>query len=75
VLICKHSGSTSGSYMLSITPANGNYSFTVINASSSRINCNCSGSSTVRWYWPSWEDGLLVSDFTFREYFHNSAGL
>ena len=38
VLICKHSGSTSGSYMLSITPANGNYSFTVINASSVRIN-------------------------------------
>jgi hypothetical protein len=40
VLICKHSGSTSGSYRLSITPANGFYSFTIINAASSRINLN-----------------------------------
>jgi Concanavalin A-like lectin/glucanases superfamily len=40
VLVCKHSGSTSGSYMLSITPANGYYSFTVINASSVRVNLN-----------------------------------
>jgi hypothetical protein len=40
VLVCKHSGSTSGSYMLSLTPANGYYSFTIINASSTRVNLN-----------------------------------
>src|ERR1035441_8979933 len=40
-----------------------------------KIICNCSGGSSVRWFRPSGEDGLLVSDFTFREYSHNSAGL
>ncbi len=40
VLVCKHSGSTSGSYMLSITPANGYYSFTVINTTPTRVNLN-----------------------------------
>jgi hypothetical protein len=40
VLVSKHSGGTSGSYMLSITPANGYYSFSIINASSTRVNLN-----------------------------------
>jgi hypothetical protein len=38
VLVSKHAGSTSGSYMLSITPANGYFSFTVINATPTRVN-------------------------------------
>ena len=38
VLVSKHGGSLNGSYMLDLTPANGDYNFTIINSSSVRVN-------------------------------------
>jgi hypothetical protein len=38
VLASKYAGGADGSYMLSITPANGDYSFTIINASALRVD-------------------------------------
>ena len=38
VMVCKHGGGTSGSYMLDLTPANGDYNFMIINSASVRVN-------------------------------------
>ena len=38
VMVCKHGGSLAGSYMLDLTPANGNYNFMIINSSSVRVD-------------------------------------